>query len=142
MKNFSINYHDSYLVSISTDIRDNIIEILFTDGINNSTLRFLGVTQSELNSFTIGNIVLDIELFSGNSLTDSVINDQSFKNLLGVPKESSYYNKVVQNIREGHLIYVCINTSYGCHGAIICEQIEEIPPDKWDPWENADLLKR
>jgi len=142
MSKISIDYHDSYLISISTDIKDRTIEIICTDGKNNSTLRFLGVKQSEFNSFTIGNIILDIELISGKSLTDSIVDDPSFVGLLGVSKDSPYFAKIIKEIKDESLIYISISTSYGCYGDIICEKVEEYPTGKWNPWENAEILKQ
>ncbi len=105
------------------------------------THRFLGVKRSQFNSFTIGNIILDIELITGGSLTDSMVYDSSFMSLLGVPKESPYFENIVNEIREEVLLYISISTSYGCYGDIICERIEELPPDEWDPWKNSELLR-
>ncbi len=141
MSEINIDYHDSYLTSISTDIKNSTIELICTDGNNNSTLHFLGVKRSEFNAFTIGNIILDIEVISGNSMTDRVAGHPSFVNLLGVPKESPYFTKMLKGIREEMLRYISISSSYGCHGDLICECIEENPPDNWNPWENAESLE-
>jgi hypothetical protein len=142
MSEISIDYHDSYLIGINTDIKNSAIEIICTDGKNSSALRFLGVKRSEFNSFTIGNIILDIEVISGKSMTNRVANHPSFVNLLGVPKESPYFSNILKGIRENALKYISISTSYGCYGDLICESIEEIPPDEWSPWENAESLKQ
>ena len=137
MEKLSINYHDSYLVSISTEIENDSLELMFTDGKSHSTIRFLNVKRSLVNSFTIGNIVLGIELYSGESLNDQVVKHPSFESLFSPDRERSYFNKIVAGIREGSLVYISVSSSYGCTADIICERIEEIPPKEWDPWRNA-----
>lgn len=120
------NYHDWYLTSVTTDIERYGLELRFVKDRQSSTVSFLGVRKCIVDNFTIGNIVLDVECFSGESSVESLLTDTAFKGLFYLPGEMSNFQKMIDELRQGLLTYVEIQPSYGCDVRIICEEIKEV----------------
>jgi len=120
------NYHDWYLVGISTNIESDNLELKLASNKKHSLLRFRNVKRCLVNDFTIGNIVLDVTILSGNMKgIDQLIGSTSFVSLVGTEPNSLYFKNMMAEIKKGALVYVEIAPSYGCSVQIICESIEE-----------------
>lgn len=125
MKNISTNYHDWYLQGIKSFRNEKRLEITLEYEENEAILKFFQVRECVINNFHVGNIILDIYTYEGEIDFDKIASSSSFLKFIGVESASPYFEKVVSEIRNGSLLYVEINTSYGCEGTILCEKIEE-----------------
>ena len=122
------DYHDWYLLGVSTDVNNNIIDLVLANDHECSTLRCFGVERCVINDFTIGNIVLDVCLLSGEEKAVQSLNRRNdFEELVGTNRNTPYFDKVLDKIRLGDLVYVELSPSYGCSARIICQSAREIP---------------
>lgn len=120
------NYHDWYLVGISTDIQSDSLELKLVSNKEHSLLRFRNVKRCLVNNFTIGNIVLDVTILSGNMEgIDRLTGSASFISLIGTDPNSTYFKNMIDEIKNGNLVYVEIAPSYGCSVQVVCKSIEE-----------------
>ena len=120
----NMNYHDWYLVGISTDIKSDSLELKLVYKEEHSSLCFRNVKRCLINDFTIGNIVLDVTILSGNMEgVDRLTGSASFINLIGTDPNSTYFKNMIDEIRKGDLVYVEIAPSYGCSVQVICKSI-------------------
>ena len=125
MNNLSINYHDWYLLAVRVDLVKHGLELTLGYHEKRSSVRFVEVKQCLLNQFTLGNVVFEIYIYSGEFPIEKMFSNKMFLETIGDTKESSYFKKMVAGIENGSLLYVEIQPSIGCHGGIICKSIEE-----------------
>ena len=126
MKKFSNNYHDWYILGISTDLDKDVLELMAGSESHRSLIRFNGVKRCRIDNFTIGNIVLDIEIFTGEMFTNSLIKRTAFDKLFSLPNELQFYESIIDKIYDETLSYVEISPSYGCSATILFSDFEEI----------------
>jgi hypothetical protein len=129
MKKLSRNYHDWNILRISSDVEVDILEFLVASDHLQSIIRFNGVKRCRVDNFTIGNIILDIEIFTGVMFTDSLIKRTAFDKLFSLPNESKFYEAIIDKINNESLSYVEISPSYGCFAMILFSDFEEISLD-------------
>ena len=112
------NYHDWYLLGVNTDIKKHTLEITLGYAEERSVIIFQNVKHCLVDKFTIGNIVLDIYVYDRKIPIERIIDNGALNELLGVPKESTYFKKIIEGIEKGTLLYAEINPSYGCTATI------------------------
>ena len=120
------SYHDWSLLGITVEEEQRNLEVTLGLNTQRVRIRFLEVTECHIDDFKMGNIVLDVEVFTNSPLSETYFEDSVFEELLGVSKETQYYQNIITRIEQGRLLYVEINPSYGCFAQIICEAVEEI----------------
>jgi len=126
MKELSHNYHDWYILGISTDVNTEMIELEVVSDRLRSIIRFKGVKRCRIDNFTIGNIILDTEIFAGRRFTDSLISKTAFDKLFTLPNEVQYYKETINKIKNEIFSYVEISPSYGCSVMILFSDFEEV----------------
>ncbi len=119
------NYHDWYIVGAKTDIEKDVLELLVGFENNRSLIRFSGVKRCRIDNFMIGNIMLDLYIYSGPGCKKKLKISKAFNSLFLVSKESVFYEKCLNSIVDEKLLYVEISPSYGCSAMIVCEEVEE-----------------
>ena len=120
------NYHDWLLLGIAVEEEQQNLEVILSLNTQRVQIRFLEVKVCHIADFKMGNIVLDVEVFTDSPLSETLFEESVFEELLGVSKGTQYYQNIITRIEQGRLLYVEINPSYGCFAQIICEAVEEI----------------
>ena len=125
MKNLALTYHDWYLLAVSVDLVKDGLELTLAYKEKRSSVRFVAVEQCIINQFTLGNVVSEIYIYSGEFPIEKMFSNKMFLETIGDTQDSSYFKKMVADIERGSLLYVEIESSIGCHGGIICKGIKE-----------------
>jgi hypothetical protein len=126
MGRISGSYHDWYLIAINTDITSKNVKLTLSCDNKRIQLIFQGVKQCIINNFTIGNIILEIYIYSAEIPIQQMLENKMFIATIGGLRDSPYFNEMVEKIEKGSLLYVEIQPSIGCFGGVICEAIEEV----------------
>lgn len=124
-----MSYHDSNIQGVITDIDNNSLDLIINDDNDSRLIRFLGVKKCRIDNFVIGNIILDIKLYSGFDDSAKLKDSTAFKSLFFISnnkKSAEYFKKVLNKISDSKLSYIEIIPSYGCTAIIVCEKIAEI----------------
>ena len=126
MKKFSKSYHDCYIIGVLTDPDEDVLELMIGCESRRSLIRFNGVKRCRIDNFTIGNILLDMEIFTGEDFSSSIIDKTAFQKLFYFPNELQFYKNIVDEIHTETLSYVEISPSYGCNAMILFSDFEEV----------------
>lgn len=124
-----MSYHDSRIQGVITDIDNDSLGLIINDENDSRLIRFLGVKKCRIDNFVIGNIILDVKLYSGFDDAEKLKDSTAFKSLFYISnskKSAEYFKKIVNEVSEGKLSYVEVIPSYGCTVIIVCEKITEV----------------
>ena len=120
-------YHDWNLLGLLTDINDESLDLILGNENQRVILRCTNVLRFNADSFTIGNIVLDLVTFSASSENlESIFESCSFEEFVGTSQETPYFKNIVKRIKEGTLVYLELSPSYGCMAQVLCENVEQL----------------
>ncbi len=118
--------HDKCITGIKTTGKNLIVSIC--DECNDSNafeVVFINSKYIKLNDFMFGNIILSIEVYDSKDI-DKI--EDELRDLLGVSKTDVYYQASFQQVRDqiknGKLLLIAIDPSYGLNGLILCEDIK------------------
>ena len=117
-------FHDGYLHGI-VNIADELCLLVSSVHGLHKAIVMRGLKEFRESNFLPGNIILDLEVFSGNA------NDAVF---LGVVQD--YFNEInydipISSLKEySDFVFLSIQSSYGCDLCAISDSIEIIDVDK------------
>lgn len=96
------------------------------NNVDNSSIKitFLNPKHIRLDNFRLGNIILGIYI-SEREDVDTM--DEELKYLLDINDNNqylSYLDSVKEKIKNGDLLFISIESSYGVEGFVLCEGIK------------------
>lgn len=93
------SYHDWNIVDIATDNESYQLDLKLAFGHETAILRFHHVKQCLIDHFMIGNIILNISLFSGErKKVARLVKSLSFCDVIGVKSDTPYFQETVEAV--------------------------------------------
>ncbi len=118
-------FHDNLLTGIEISGEGILKLSICEEGfVNKRFLYFLDVIGCRFCDFSLGNIILDIEIITAESLDLRDRNDLFF--LLNVePNQQGapWIQEKISRIEKGELSLVILSTSFGAYGCILCKAV-------------------
>jgi len=82
------------------------------------------VIECRFCDFSLGNIILDIEIITAESLDLRDKNDLFFLlNIESYQQGEPWIQEKISSIEKGELSLVVLSTSFGAHGCILCKAV-------------------
>ncbi|MDO9431901.1 MAG: hypothetical protein Q7T84_11440 [Phenylobacterium sp.] len=104
------------------------LSVLRSDGVS-WRIELFGVRYLRADEFREGNIICNLEAYSGTQPPRSVI-----ESLLGAPQENVageysekhrvFIDQMIAHVIEGRLTLVVLTPSYGCELSALCERLK------------------
>ena len=130
----SPNVHDCNIFAITVDKVDKhrnlIVDIIceYGDECKKYRLHFISCDWISFSDFMLGNIIDEINIYTGQLARDYFYNGIGLKKFKSVsefwPSRDDEIEPILRKIINGDRMYVYIQTSYGCEAYIICRKIE------------------
>ncbi len=120
------SYHDWNLMGITSYGELKILEFSVGFKDHRSKIKFHGVKKSRIDNFLMGNIILDFSIYHGTKYKENLMKSESFESLFYMPQQKAFHKKFIKSILDEELMFIQLNSSYGCVAVIICETVEEI----------------
>ncbi len=120
------SFHDNLLMGIEICGEQTLKLIVCEDGfVNKRFLYFFDVIECRFCDFSLGNIILDIEIITAESLDLRDKNDLFF--LLNIESNQHgepWIQEKISSIEKGELSLVIVSTSFGAYGCILCKAVK------------------
>ena len=119
------SFHDNLLIGIEIYSEKILKLTICEDGfVNKRFLYFFDVIECRFCDFSLGNIILDIEIITAESLDLRDKNDLFFLlNIESYQREELWIQEKISRIEKGELSLVILSTSFGAYGCILCKAV-------------------
>ena len=116
----SPNLHDARLLGMFVSDNKTATVLFRSENGQRHELLLKEVEHLVANDFREGNIVLDVEIYDGESFDSKLLSEIYGKNYLTA--HPGFKSEIRRKVKNGELKLVSVNPSYGCSLLCICKE--------------------